>query len=189
MANKMALALPDAFLVRYFRGGELDDISKVATLEDGRLKGAAQHLKLLPDRSLVTTSASCPISSDRLCPATAGATRRRVVRDALTDTITALLSAWGVPPASASGVKDLRGQQIRVAKFTYKEASRFFFPRRTLLYQQRMTKKVTRLLRKGGTGPISLSLTVEDYARWQHSQPDSDSPELRYRFATRPPET
>jgi len=38
MPNKKALALPDALLVRYFRGGEIDHITKVATHKDGRIE-------------------------------------------------------------------------------------------------------------------------------------------------------
>jgi hypothetical protein len=35
MANKKALALPDALLVRYFRDGTIDEITKVTILETG----------------------------------------------------------------------------------------------------------------------------------------------------------
>jgi len=38
MANKKALALPDALLVRYFRDDEVDGISEVETLTDGRVR-------------------------------------------------------------------------------------------------------------------------------------------------------
>lgn len=38
MNNKKALALPDALLVRYLRGGELEHITKVSTRKDGRLE-------------------------------------------------------------------------------------------------------------------------------------------------------
>ena len=38
MPNKKALGLPDALLVRYFRGGEIDHITKVTARKDGRLE-------------------------------------------------------------------------------------------------------------------------------------------------------
>lgn len=38
MANKKALALPDALLVRYFRREEIDHITKVTTIADGRVQ-------------------------------------------------------------------------------------------------------------------------------------------------------
>jgi hypothetical protein len=38
MPNQTALALPDALLVRYFRAAEIDDITEVKPLEDGRLR-------------------------------------------------------------------------------------------------------------------------------------------------------
>lgn len=38
MPNKKALALPDALLVRYFRSGEIDHITKVTKLPNGRLQ-------------------------------------------------------------------------------------------------------------------------------------------------------
>jgi hypothetical protein len=85
-------------------------------------------------------------------------------------------------------VKDLRGEGIRVAKFTDEETSRFFFPRRTLGFQQRMTKTLTMQLRKRGAKIVSVRLTVEDYARWIDASGKSDTPELRFKFATRPPE-
>jgi len=38
MPNKKALALPDALLVRYFRGGEIEHVTKVTKLKDGRVR-------------------------------------------------------------------------------------------------------------------------------------------------------
>jgi hypothetical protein len=37
MANKAALKLPDALLVRYYRNDKLHHVTKVTTLEDGRI--------------------------------------------------------------------------------------------------------------------------------------------------------
>jgi len=111
-----------------------------------------------------------------------------LVKEDVDGAVAAWLPAWGLPPAPAAGVKDLRDQGIRVAKFTDDETCRFFFPRRTVSFQQRMTRTVTMMLRKRGAKIISVPLTVEDYARWQQAQDAPDSPELRFRFATRPPE-
>jgi len=36
-ASQLAVTLPDALIVRYFRAGELDHITVVSTLDDGRL--------------------------------------------------------------------------------------------------------------------------------------------------------
>lgn len=43
MANKKALALPDALLVRYFRADEIDHVTKVTALKDGRVR---VHLRI-----------------------------------------------------------------------------------------------------------------------------------------------
>lgn len=102
--------------------------------------------------------------------------------------VAAWLPTWGLPASPPAGVKDLRGQGIHVAKFIDDETCRFFFPRRTVGFQQRMTGVITRGLRKRGAKIISVRLTIEDYARWQQAQDEADSPELRFRFATRPPE-
>jgi hypothetical protein len=111
-----------------------------------------------------------------------------LVNEAVAEAVAAWLPAWGLPVSPVAGVKDLKGQGIRVAKFTDDATSRFFFPRRTLGFQQRMTKAITMSLRKRGAKIISVPLTIEDYARWQQSQDKPDSAELRFRFATRPPE-
>jgi hypothetical protein len=86
-----------------------------------------------------------------------------------------------------AAVKDMKGQEITVAKFLDDETVRFFFPRRTLSFQQRMVKSLTRELRRRGAKLISISLTVEGYARWQATQESPDTPELRFAFASRPP--
>lgn len=109
------------------------------------------------------------------------------VNEAVASAVAAWLPAWELPPAPAPGIKDLKGESIRVAKFVDEETCRFFFPRRKLLFQQRMTKVVTLGLRKRGARIVSVRLSVEDYARWQQQQTAADSPELRFRFATRPP--
>lgn len=38
MPNKKALALPDSLLVRYYRAGESEQITKVTILPDGRIR-------------------------------------------------------------------------------------------------------------------------------------------------------
>jgi hypothetical protein len=40
MANKAALKLPDALIVRYFRAGELEQVRRVTTLRDKRVRVA-----------------------------------------------------------------------------------------------------------------------------------------------------
>lgn len=100
--------------------------------------------------------------------------------------VAAWLPAFGFPEESA-GVKDLRGQIVPIAKFNDEETSRFFFPRRTLLFQQRMAKAVIRILLRRGAKIASVQLAAEDYARWLDSQGKTDTPELRFQFATRPP--
>jgi hypothetical protein len=109
------------------------------------------------------------------------------VNEDVAEAAAAWLPAWGLPAPPPAGVKDLRGQGIRVAKFTDEETSRFFFPRRTLGFQQRMTKTITMQLRKRGAKIVSVQLTPEDYARWQQAQGQPDTPELRFSFATVPP--
>lgn len=104
------------------------------------------------------------------------------------EAVAAWLPAMGLQGPPPAGVKDLKGQGIRVAKFTDEETSRFFFPRRTLFFQQRMVKALTTLLRKRGAKIISVRMTVEDYARWCDANGHTDTTERRFFFATRPPE-
>lgn len=111
-----------------------------------------------------------------------------LVKEEVAAAVAEWLPAWGLPSAPAAGVKDLKGQGIRVAKFTDPETCRFFFPRRTIPFQQRMTRTITTMLSRRGAKIISVPLTIEDYARWQQGQDTPDTPGLRYRFATRPPD-
>jgi len=111
-----------------------------------------------------------------------------LVNEDVAGAVAAWLPALGLPAPPAAGVKDLKGQGVRVAKFTDEETVRFFFPRRKLLFQQRMVSLLTMGLRKRGAKIVSVSPTPEDYARWQQTQDRPDSPELRFQFASRPPE-
>ena len=110
------------------------------------------------------------------------------VKEEVANAIAEWLPAWGLPAPPPAGVRDLNGQAIRVAKFTDSETCRFFFSRRTIPFQQRMTRAVTRMLSRRGAKIFSVRLTVEDYARWLDQTHGVDSAELRYRFATAPPE-
>lgn len=112
---------------------------------------------------------------------------RLVNKEDVNEAVAAWLPAVGLPPAPAAGVKDLKGRAIRVAKFTDDETARFFFPRRSLEFQQRMVRVLTVHLRKRGAKIESVRPTVEDYARWQDAGGQPDSAELRYRFATELP--
>jgi hypothetical protein len=87
----------------------------------------------------------------------------------------------------AARVKDLRDRSVLVSKFTDDATVRFFFPGRTLTFQQRMVKNLTRRLRKRGAAIVSVRPTVEDYARWLQAQSRLDTPELRFQFASLPP--
>ena len=98
------------------------------------------------------------------------------------------LPALGLPAPPAAGVKDLAGRQVRVAKFIDDAAVRFFFRRRTLSFQQRMVKALTRRLRKRGAEIISVRPTIEDCARWCDAQGNPDTSALRFQFASAPPD-
>jgi hypothetical protein len=112
----------------------------------------------------------------------------RVNKEDVDEAVAAWLPALGLPPQPAAGVKDLKGRSVRVAKFTDEESIRFFFPRRTLPFQQRMVKALAVHLRKRGAKIESVQLTIEDYARWLDARgATTDTPELRYQFATEPP--
>ncbi|HEX8312306.1 MAG TPA: hypothetical protein VF614_13375 [Chthoniobacteraceae bacterium] len=51
-----------------------------------------------------------------------------------------------------------------------------------------MTNTIMMHLRKRYAKIISVPLAIKDYARWQQAQQQPDRPELRFRFATVPPE-
>jgi hypothetical protein len=75
---------------------------------------------------------------------------RAVDKDIVSEAIAKWLPALRLPPAPAPGVKDLRGEAIRVAKFTEEELVRFFFPRRNLAFQQTLQRRLAEHLRKRG---------------------------------------
>lgn len=97
------------------------------------------------------------------------------------------LPAFGPPVAPAVGVKDLKGRGIRIAKFTDEETLRFFFPRRSLDFQQRMVKRVAKVFRERGAKILSVTLTPEIYTSWIGSRRLEDTPARRFQFATTPP--
>lgn len=97
----------------------------------------------------------------------------------------AWLPVVGLSPAPAAGIKDLKGRAIPVAKFTDEEMLRYFFPRRTLPFQQRLVKHLAVHIRKRGGKVESVALTPHDYACWLGNR--ADTPETRYRFATEIP--
>jgi len=110
------------------------------------------------------------------------------VNEDVADAIKAWLPAFGLPAEPVDRVKDLRGRSVRVAKFVDEVPVRFFFPRRTLLFQQKMVKGLTRHLRGRGAKIDSVRLSIEDYARWLDLSHETDTAELRFHFATCPPE-
>jgi len=110
------------------------------------------------------------------------------VNEDVAEAVAAWLPEFGLPASPPAGVKDLKGTAVRVSKFIDEETCRFFFPRRTLSFQQRMVKALTGALRKRGAKIDSVRLTVEDYARWLDLSHEADSPALRFQFGTRPPE-
>ena len=111
-----------------------------------------------------------------------------VDKEDIVGAVEAWLPALGLPEAPAAGVRDLAGRSIRIAKFTDEETSRFFFPWRTLLFQMKMQQQLGVILRKRGAKILSVRPTAEDYARWLESEKKSDSAELRFHFASQPPE-
>jgi len=107
------------------------------------------------------------------------------------ETVESAVAAWlpslGLPPQPAAGVKDLKGRGVRVAKFTDEETLRFFFPRRTLPFEQHMVKALTAQLRRRGAKIESVPLTTKFFEQWCRETRAEDTPETRYRFATSPP--
>jgi hypothetical protein len=123
--------------------------------------------------------------TDGLHPS-AGAHTFRAVKEDIDSAVAAWLPAFGLPPEQP-GVKDLRGRVIALAKFTDDETCRFFFPRRTVLFQQRMVRAIGRIFMRRGAKLSSVQLISEDYARWCDAHKKTDTPELRFHYATRPP--
>lgn len=111
---------------------------------------------------------------------------------AVNEDVAEALAAWwpalGLPAPPPAGVKDLKGGFVCVAKFIDEPTCRFFFPRRTLSFQQRMVKMLTVALRKRGAKIISVRLGVEDYARYKEALGFEDTAEMRFRFASQPPD-
>jgi hypothetical protein len=104
------------------------------------------------------------------------------------DAIAKWLPEFGLPPAPSAGEKDLRGHTIRMASFADEDACRFFFPRRTLNFQRRMAKALLRKFASRGAKVRMVPVGAELYARWLDANGKADTPEVRFQFATRPPE-
>lgn len=119
-------------------------------------------------------------------PPSAGADTFRAVKEDIDSAVAAWLPAFGFAPEQ-TGVKDLRGRVIALAKFTDDETCRFFFPRRTVLFQQRMVRAIGRIFMRRGAKLSSVQLISEDYARWIERERKADTPELRFQYATRAP--
>lgn len=109
------------------------------------------------------------------------------MNDDVAGAIESWLPALGLPPEPAAGVKDLRDQSVPLARFRDEETCRFFFPRRSLLFHQRMSKAIAGRLRKRGAKVVNVDLSPEGYARWCEAQGKPDAPELRFQYATCPP--
>lgn len=98
------------------------------------------------------------------------------------------LAAFGLPEPSASGVKDLKGQRVRLCASQDDETLRFFFPKRSVPFSNRMIKAVRVMLQKRGAKIDRVDLNVEAYARWVDRQGLMDTEELRYEFASKLPQ-
>lgn len=127
------------------------------------------------------------MASDRLNASTARGSVPPVEKEDIAAAVLAWLPAFGLPEAPAAGIKDLAGREIPLAKFTDEETCRFFFPRRALVFQQRMQRELGLMLRRRGAKMLSVRITSEDYARWCEREGKTDSEALRFDFATRPP--
>jgi hypothetical protein len=110
------------------------------------------------------------------------------VRIDVKEALEAWLPALGLPAEPVPGVKDLEGRRIRVAKFNDEEVVQFFFPRRSITFQRALVRELGARLRKRGARIDSVALTPADFARWRSAQGADDTPEVRYRFASAPPE-
>lgn len=110
------------------------------------------------------------------------------MNEALASAIAAWMPALELPAPPAEPAKDLRDRTVPLPRFRDEDTCRFFFPRRTLLFHQRMTKAIAGQLRKRGAVVVMVDLTSEDFARWCDANGKADTPELRFQFATRPPQ-
>jgi len=175
MPNKTALLLPNALLVRYFPGGEINLVKKVETL----LTAVSGSASALTRAIWAEASAMSPKSIDRRgggvrdkrravisgeqFELNSQATFRKVraMNDVVEGAVDDWLPALGLPAPPAAGVEDLKARPIRVAKFIDDATVRFFFPRRTLSLQQRMVKSLARRLRKRGAEILSVRSSIE----------------------------
>lgn len=112
----------------------------------------------------------------------------RVSRDEVDQALAGWESALGLPAEPADGAKDLKGRTVRVAVFEFEEDIRFFFPRRSVIFHQKMLRVLTRALRRRGAKIDRVTLTPEDYKLWCERTGTVDLPEVRYRFASAPAE-
>jgi hypothetical protein len=111
-----------------------------------------------------------------------------VSKDDVREALVGWQSALGLSADPGPGVKDLKGRSVRIVVFDDEESTRFYFPRRSLLFHQMMVQVLTRALRRRGAKIDRVTLTAEDYARWCDRTGTEDLPEVRYRFASAPPE-
>ena len=105
----------------------------------------------------------------------------------LASAIASWLPSLGLPPEPDADIKDIRDRFVPLPRFRDEDTCRFFFPRRTLLFHQRMTKAIAGRLRKRGARVVNVDLSPESYARWSESEAKPDAPELRFRYASNPP--
>lgn len=97
------------------------------------------------------------------------------------------LALFGLPVPPPAGGKDLRGQRVRLCASQDDETMRFFFPRRSIPFSNRMIKEVAATLRRRGAKIDRVDLNIEAYARWLDGLGKRDTEELRYEFATKLP--
>ncbi len=96
------------------------------------------------------------------------------------------LASFKLPNPPAEGGKDLRGRVVRLCSFPDQDSAtiRFFFPKRTVPFQNTMAKAMRVTLQKRGAKIQRIVITPEDYARWIQETGAEDTEALRYQFAT-----
>lgn len=96
------------------------------------------------------------------------------------------LKAFKLPNPPAEGGKDLRGRVVRICSFPDQDKAtvQFFFPKRSVPFQNEMVKTLRTSLRKRGAKFERIVITPEDYARWIQKTGAEDTEVLRYSFAT-----
>jgi hypothetical protein len=79
--------------------------------------------------------------------------------------------------------ENLAGRIVQLVIFASDEDCRFFYPRRALIWQQKVNTKTSRAVRSRKGKVWRVTITPAEYEKWRAEDGRVDSPDLRREFA------